>query len=121
MTMSLADVYLGLGGHQPHPALAAVRVDNYVIDSRHAGKGSVFVALPGERTDGHHFIGDALARGAAAIIAAIPPAELAATVVRPDVNPAPSRVDGPILFQVTDSLAALQQLAASWRSRHQPT
>ena len=36
-----------------------------VIDSREAVAGSVFVALPGERTDGHSYIGDVFARGAA--------------------------------------------------------
>ncbi len=35
------------------------------IDSRECTKGSLFVALPGEHTDGHAFVGDALRAGAA--------------------------------------------------------
>lgn len=40
-----------------------------VIDSRRATAGAVFVALPGERVDGHDFIAAAAANGAAAAIA----------------------------------------------------
>lgn len=39
-----------------------------VIDSRLATPGSLFVALPGERADGHDFAGTAVAAGAAAIL-----------------------------------------------------
>ncbi len=39
-----------------------------VIDSRLASPGAVFVALPGERADGHDFIAAAAARGAVAAI-----------------------------------------------------
>lgn len=38
------------------------------VDSRKVGEGDLFIPLPGERTDGHHFIEDALARGAAGFI-----------------------------------------------------
>ncbi|MFP4373635.1 MAG: UDP-N-acetylmuramoyl-tripeptide--D-alanyl-D-alanine ligase [Spirochaetaceae bacterium] len=38
------------------------------IDSRECGEGSLFVALPGERTDGHAFVADALRAGAAMAI-----------------------------------------------------
>jgi UDP-N-acetylmuramoyl-tripeptide--D-alanyl-D-alanine ligase len=43
-----------------------------VIDSREATPGSLFVALPGTRTDGHEFAGSALAAGAVAVLAARP-------------------------------------------------
>ena len=39
-----------------------------VIDSREVREGSLFFALPGERTDGHRFVTDALRRGAAACV-----------------------------------------------------
>lgn len=39
-----------------------------VIDTRLAGPGSVFVALPGERVDGHDFVDRALAAGSAAAL-----------------------------------------------------
>ncbi|WP_017557839.1 UDP-N-acetylmuramoyl-tripeptide--D-alanyl-D-alanine ligase [Nocardiopsis baichengensis] len=43
-----------------------------VVDSRQAGPGSLFVALGGERTDGHDFAGAALAAGAAAVLGSRP-------------------------------------------------
>ena len=43
-----------------------------VIDSREVAPGSLFVALPGTRTDGHEFAGAALAAGAVAVLAARP-------------------------------------------------
>ena len=44
------------------------------IDSRKSLKGDIFVALKGEKFDGHRFINDAFKRGAiAAIIEEFPP------------------------------------------------
>ncbi|MET0679534.1 MAG: UDP-N-acetylmuramyl-tripeptide synthetase, partial [Burkholderiales bacterium] len=37
-------------------------------DSRAVARGDVFLAYPGERTDGRRFVGDAVARGAAAVV-----------------------------------------------------
>ena len=39
-----------------------------VIDSREAGPGAVFFALPGETVDGHDYIQAALDRGAALVV-----------------------------------------------------
>jgi UDP-N-acetylmuramoyl-tripeptide--D-alanyl-D-alanine ligase len=39
-----------------------------VVDSRLAGPGDVFVALPGERTDGHRFAGEVIDRGGFAVV-----------------------------------------------------
>jgi UDP-N-acetylmuramoyl-tripeptide--D-alanyl-D-alanine ligase len=39
-----------------------------VVDSRHVEEASLFVALPGQRVDGHEFIPQALERGAAAFM-----------------------------------------------------
>jgi UDP-N-acetylmuramoyl-tripeptide--D-alanyl-D-alanine ligase len=38
------------------------------IDSRQVEAGSLFVPLPGTRTDGHEYLAEALARGAAAVL-----------------------------------------------------
>ncbi len=37
-------------------------------DSRAVARGDVFLAYPGERSDGRRFVGDAVARGAAAVV-----------------------------------------------------
>ncbi len=58
------------------------------IDSRRVAPGSLFVALPGARVDGHDFVDDALAAGAAAAIVrkgagttAVPRIEVGDTIV----------------------------------------
>ena len=42
------------------------------VDSRLVKPGQLFVALPGERTDGHLHIPDAIERGAAAVLVTRP-------------------------------------------------
>lgn len=101
--LTLADITAALpeaqvtapeGGDRP---AGFVRV---VVDSREASPGSLFVALPGTRTDGHRFIDEAIARGAGGVLAATGPAKRTAWNI-----------------QVADPLAALQRLAAWHRSR----
>src|SRR5690242_12622174 len=65
-----------------------------VIDSRQAREGALFVALRGEHTDGHRFIGDAVARGCEAVVMqelCEVPAEVTAVVV-PDSTRALSQI-----------------------------
>ncbi len=44
------------------------KVDSLTFDSRKAGKGSLFIAVKGEKTDGHDFIPQAVANGACAVL-----------------------------------------------------
>ena len=48
--------------------LTGVDVRDLTLDSTHAGPGVVFCAATGARHDGHAFAGDAVARGAVAIV-----------------------------------------------------
>ncbi|TYC10989.1 UDP-N-acetylmuramoyl-tripeptide--D-alanyl-D-alanine ligase [Actinomadura syzygii] len=59
------------GGGRHGPPDAVVR-GPVVIDSRAAGPGALFVALKGERADGHDFAPAAFAAGAAAVLAQRP-------------------------------------------------
>ncbi|MEX2010671.1 MAG: UDP-N-acetylmuramoyl-tripeptide--D-alanyl-D-alanine ligase [Chloroflexota bacterium] len=77
------------------------------VDSRIVNPGELFVALPGERTDGHEFLAAAVARGAAALLVTRPPD--AATALG-DVT----------IVLVPDALAALHAVAAAWRTRFDP-
>jgi len=52
------------------------RIDDVTDDSREVGAGSLFLARPGEEVDGTEFISDALAAGAAGIVAPQPPEAL---------------------------------------------
>jgi UDP-N-acetylmuramoyl-tripeptide--D-alanyl-D-alanine ligase len=60
-----------------------------VIDSRQAEPGGLFVALPGERVDGHDFAAAAVAAGAAAVLASRPVGVPALIVADPAAALAP--------------------------------
>lgn len=77
------------------------------VDSREVRPGNLFVALPGERTDGHRFVNDAIAAGAAALLVSQPVAVALADV---DVT----------IVEVRDTLRALHAVAADWRGRFDP-
>lgn len=80
-------------------------IESACVDSRLATVRSLFVALPGERTDGHLYVDDAVNRGA-----------VAAIVQADRLNEVVERVYGSVrLFPVGDPLAALQLLARRWR------
>lgn len=50
------------------PGSTGYTFDRAVIDSRLAGPGCVFFALPGTRVDGNDFVGEALEKGAGAVV-----------------------------------------------------
>src|SRR6202171_6664226 len=52
-------------------------LDRLVTDSREAAGGALFVALVGETTDGHRFLGQAAEAGAAAVLCQAAPEDLA--------------------------------------------
>ena len=77
------------------------------VDSRLVEPGQLFVALPGERTDGHRHLGDAVKRGATALLV---------TRQIDDVRP----YGDVSIIRVADGLAALGAVAAAWRGRFDP-
>lgn len=77
-------------------------VRGVTIDSRKIPRGSLFIAVKGDRFDGHDFVRQAFEKGAAA-----------AVVSRPGME-AP---EGKALIVVDDTVAALQALAARHRAR----
>ncbi len=72
-------------------------------DARQVKPGDLFIALRGERFDGHDFVDDAAAAGAAAALVSREWADEQANAVLP-------------LLVVDDPLGALQRLAARWRA-----
>ena len=107
LPLSLQEVAQVVGAEGGHgvvgTSLTATRVTGEVrIDSRAVEPGDLFVALPGERTDGHDHAGDAVARGAVAVLG------------ERDLP-----VDAPVLV-VPDALVALQALAARVFAQDQP-
>jgi UDP-N-acetylmuramoyl-tripeptide--D-alanyl-D-alanine ligase len=63
--LSLADVLAGTGGALVAPAPAELALASVSIDSRTLEPGALFVAVVGPRFDGHDFLAEAAARGAA--------------------------------------------------------
>ena len=72
-------------------------------DSRTIVPGNLFVALTGEKFDGHDFLGDVLENGAAGIL------------VRKDQSAKVPARDGINVFRVDDTLRALGDIAQFWR------
>ncbi|MBR6515214.1 MAG: UDP-N-acetylmuramoyl-tripeptide--D-alanyl-D-alanine ligase [Clostridia bacterium] len=66
MRMSLAEIAKVTDGELFYSGSAIIR--NISLDSREIEEGTLFVAIKGERFDGHDFIGKAFEDGAAAII-----------------------------------------------------
>ncbi|MBH0780108.1 UDP-N-acetylmuramoyl-tripeptide--D-alanyl-D-alanine ligase [Nocardia bovistercoris] len=83
----IADVVGGTLHDVPDPE---VRVTGSVeFDSRRVGPGGLFLALPGERADGHDFADGAIASGAVAVLAARP-VGVPAVVVAPKPGTVPA-------------------------------
>jgi UDP-N-acetylmuramoyl-L-alanyl-D-glutamate--2,6-diaminopimelate ligase len=55
-----------------NPALADIIISGMQLDSRRVRPGDVFLAMPGEQHDGRQFIEQAVANGAAAVVAEAP-------------------------------------------------
>ncbi|HEX8526458.1 UDP-N-acetylmuramoyl-tripeptide--D-alanyl-D-alanine ligase [Allosphingosinicella sp.] len=78
-------------------ASASFEVGGVAFDSREVGPGDLFIALKGEATDGHRFVGQALAAGAAGLLVSEP-------------------VEGPHVL-IGDTMAALNDLGRASRER----
>jgi len=129
VTFTLGDIAAALTGQSPDQARGErVRFREAVNDSRQAREGSLFVALPGERHDGHEFVGAAFAAGARGalvkpLIRQNPPD---AVLWEPAADPTLAATwsalttDKPVCIVVDDPLQALQRLAA-YRRRQFPT
>ena len=69
MALTLGDLWKALRAEPwPWEKTVSQPFADVVVDSRLAVKGSLFVALPGERMDGHLFVSDAFRRGAQAAL-----------------------------------------------------
>lgn len=95
MNLTVTAIAERCGGLVLH-AEGELHVERVVTDSRDAAKGSLFVAIDGERVDGHDFAQQAVSAGAVAVLAA--------------------RDVGVPCIVVEDTVLALGRLAATVRS-----
>lgn len=92
------------------------RIRRVCTDSRSVRKGDLFVALKGERFDGHHFVNGAFKQGAKGVV--IEAASADGSDVRGYLRASASvRGSEPLVVKVKDSLRAYQDLAAFHRRR----
>ncbi|MEK7801726.1 MAG: UDP-N-acetylmuramoyl-tripeptide--D-alanyl-D-alanine ligase [Pseudomonadota bacterium] len=94
---SSADVMSVTGGNAYEKWIAF----GVTIDSREVKKGDLFIAIKGEKTDGHLFVEMALKNGAVAAI----------------VDHVPSGIDPKKILIVKDTFVALQSLGCAARAR----
>ena len=125
--LTLSDVAEALVGVALQPEWAGRAITDTVVDSRSATQGSLFVALAGDRTDGHLYLNAAFEAGAIAAIAeerALQSCENAASLwpdgtlrlPGPEAKGSPHTLVQPLIFVVPASNGSRRSGARSCRS-----
>lgn len=115
--LTLADALEALTNFRPKAHTPVIT--EAAIDSRQVIPGSLFVAIPGERADGHNFIEAAFKRGASfALIqqdvgASFQTLDLRAGLTADSIP----EITLPICLRVENTVTALQQIARFWRRK----
>jgi UDP-N-acetylmuramoyl-tripeptide--D-alanyl-D-alanine ligase len=114
---TLADVIEALTG--AHITGTSLFISEASVDSRQIIPAAMFVALPGERVDGHQFIGEVFQLGASlALVEKEVPAQFPVIDLRAGVLPVDFHVpDQPFCIRVENTLQSLQKIAAFWRRK----
>ncbi|WP_257460671.1 UDP-N-acetylmuramoyl-L-alanyl-D-glutamate--2,6-diaminopimelate ligase [Archangium lipolyticum] len=97
--MKLTDVLAGCGAEQTSGGRTSVDVTGVSQDSRKVKPGDLFVAVPGSKEDGAQFVGEAVSRGAVAVVSE---------------KPVASQVP---FFKVSNARKALALIAANFYGR----
>ncbi len=128
--LTFADLIEALTNFRPETP--PVFITEAAIDSRQVIPGGLFVAIPGEKVDGHDFVIQAFSRGAVAAlieheIQGTPQDDegLAFTLVdlrngklsAANKLPTEEHPELPVCFLVENSVTALQNIAAFWRRK----
>jgi UDP-N-acetylmuramoyl-tripeptide--D-alanyl-D-alanine ligase len=116
--LTIADAIEAITGFRPQTTTV---ITEAVIDSRQTIPGSLFVAIPGEKLDGHEFVGEAFKRGASfALIQRDVDASFRTLDLRA-ISSADSFLNHdfstPFCLRVENTLTALQQVARFWRRK----
>ncbi len=105
--MTAAKLLQGIGNADVRPELADIVVAGVQTDSRKVQPGDLFVAIQGERSDGHRYAAQALADGAVLVMGQRPVEEVAG--VQPEQY-----------LQTPDILDAMIALGANYRAAYTP-
>jgi UDP-N-acetylmuramoyl-tripeptide--D-alanyl-D-alanine ligase len=116
--LTIADAIEAITGFRPQNTTV---ITEAVVDSRQTIPGSLFVAIPGEKADGHNFIGEAFKRGASF---ALIQRDVDASFHTLDLRAVPSAdffltfdFATPFCLRVENTVTALQQVARYWRRK----
>lgn len=116
--LTFADVLEALTGTRPDAA--SLFISEAAIDSRQVIPAGMFVALPGERVDGHLYVEQAFKRGAhLALIQR--DLDFPCPVIdlrKGNLGPQMTIPNPPFALRVEDTLKALQNIARYWRRKH---
>jgi len=116
--LNIADAIEALTNFRPN---AETVVTEAVIDSRQVIPGSMFVAIPGEKVDGHDFIAEAFKRGASFALIQRDTAASFRTLDLRSVSSADFFLEHdlstPLCLRVENTTTALQQVARFWRRK----
>ena len=115
--LTLADALEALTAFRPEYATTVIT--EAAIDSRQVIPGSLFVAIPGERVDGHNFIEEAFTRGASfALTEKDTSASFRTLDLRGGLSSTSSLdLSSPLCLRVNNTISALQQIARFWRRK----
>jgi UDP-N-acetylmuramoyl-tripeptide--D-alanyl-D-alanine ligase len=119
--LTLADILEAITRSSVHITNRAANavINEAAIDSRQVIPSSLFVAIPGEKVDGHDFIADAFKRGASfALIQKDMPESFRTLDLRAGLSTeSPLDLSTPLCLRVDNTVSALQQIARFWRRK----
>ncbi|WP_370935930.1 UDP-N-acetylmuramoyl-tripeptide--D-alanyl-D-alanine ligase [Amycolatopsis sp. cg13] len=114
--LSLAEIADVVGGRLHRTDGSAVVTGSVEFDTRELGPGGLFIALPGERVDGHDFAAKAVESGAVGVLAA---REVdAPAIVVPPLPPGQGNAGSVALTGDTDGSGAAVLAALAKLARH---
>jgi UDP-N-acetylmuramoyl-tripeptide--D-alanyl-D-alanine ligase len=116
--LTLADVLEAITRDSVRIPNATALIKEAFIDSRQVIPSSLFVAIPGEKVDGHDFIAEAFTGGATFALTQKETPAFHTLDLRAGL-PAESTFDlsSPLCLRVDNTLSALQQIARFWRRK----
>lgn len=113
----LADLIEALSGVRPPNA--PLMISEAAVDSRQVIPAGLFVALPGERVDGHDYVEEAFRKGASVALV-----QKDLSIPYPTITLTPGQFSAqntmpraPFCIRVENTLTALQKIAQFWRSK----
>jgi len=115
--LTLADVLEAITRDSIRIPNATALIKEAVIDSRQVIPSALFVAIPGEKVDGHDFIAEAFERGATFALTQKETPAFHTLDLRAGMAESTLDLSSPLCLRVDNTISALQQIARFWRRK----